>query len=89
MGQPGPDLAAQGGAVSHSLAPTSNMEERGHGLAPTQLHGAWEVGSIDCHCSPTTIFPDPWGALWAGCHGSVGQIWPAGGGLSIPVLKHE
>lgn len=36
----------------------------------------WRRQIVNYHHSPTTKFPDPWEALQAGYHGSVGQIWP-------------
>lgn len=41
----------------------------------------WQQGrgsSINCHCSPTSILPDLWGALQIRYHGSIGQIWHVG-----------
>lgn len=38
---------------------------------------AGRSGSISCHCSSSTKFPDPWGAPGARYQGSMGCIWPA------------
>lgn len=65
-----------------------------HGASLAEAHpsmlywGIWRQGSsgsVNCHCSSTTKFMDPWGDPPARLHGFVGWnwlwIWPLGQGL--------
>lgn len=79
---PIPDLAMQGeGTVTLPDLVAWGEDEWPCHNPPGLGLGIWlcrRCGHINYHCFPTAKFPNPWEALWAGCYGSMGQIWPMG-----------
>lgn len=67
------------------------MWEEGPGSALTHCSGLGILatrkgGGTNCHCSPTTKFPDAWGAQQAKVQGSAGHIWSSGCRLNFSGL---
>lgn len=64
-----------------SIEPCNNSPAQSH-LVIRGLE-IWQRGSINGHCFPTAIFPDPCEAPRSKCHHPTGWIWPVG-----PRVKH-